>query len=100
MSNRVLFLDKFTESLASVSKYNLGLSDDEDSTHKRMIFSLKNIVRGELTKKQQICLQLYYGDMMKMKDIAIELGIGVSSVSRHIKKAKNRVEKTMKYYFQ
>ena len=34
-----------------------------------------------------------------MKDISTELEISISSVSRHIKKAKYKVEKTMKYYF-
>lgn len=99
MSSRTLFLDKFTESLVSVSNYNKNIFDGEDINYKKMIESLKNIVNGELTEKQRKCVWLYYGDRMKMIDIAGELGIGVSSVSRHIKKAKLRVEKTMRYYF-
>lgn len=99
MGNRHLFLDKFTESLVSVSSYNKELFESEDIKYKKMLGSLKSIVDGELTEKQRKCVWLYYGEMMKMKDIANELGIGVSSVSRHIKKAKLRVEKTMRYYF-
>jgi RNA polymerase sigma factor (sigma-70 family) len=99
MANRTLFLDKFTESLISVSNYNKDIFDGEDVNYRKMIASLKNIVNGELTEKQRRCIWLYYGERMKMIDIADELGIGVSSVSRHIKKAKLRVEKTMRYYF-
>ena len=99
MGNRPLFLDKFTESLVSVSNYNKDIFEGEDVNYKKMIESLKNIVNGELTEKQRRCVWLYYGEMMKMKDIAGELGIGVSSVSRHIKKAKLRVEEIMRYYF-
>ena len=99
MGSRHLFLDKFTESLASVSSYNKESFCGEDINYKKMVGSLKNIVNGELTEKQRRCLWLYYGEMMKMQDIANDLGIGVSSVSRHIKKAKLRVEKTMRYYF-
>jgi RNA polymerase sigma factor (sigma-70 family) len=70
-----------------------------DTEHKKMIKSLKNIINGELTIKQKQCISLYYGDMKKMGEIAKELGIGISSVSRHIKKAKQKVQKTMTYYY-
>ncbi len=99
MGNRSLFLDKFTESLVSVSNYNKDMFNGEDMNYKKMVGSLKSIVNGELTEKQRQCVWLYYGEMRKMKDIADELGIGISSVSRHIKKARLRVEKTMRYYF-
>lgn len=99
MANKIFYLDNFTESLASVYKYKTETFDGEDTKYKKMVSSLKNIVKGELTPRQQICIWLYYGKMMKMREIANELGICVSSVSRHIKKGKSRIEKTMKYYF-
>lgn len=99
MSKKIRYLDSLTESLVSVSNYNKKIFDVEDAKHQKMVYSLKNIVKGELTKKQQMCIWLYYGKMMKMREIADELGIGISSVSRHIKKGKMRIEKTMKYYF-
>lgn len=99
MANKIFYLDNFTESLASVYKYKADAFDGEDTKYKKMMYSLKNIVKGELTERQRLCLWLYYGKMMKMREIAGELGICVSSVSRHIKKGKSRIEKTMKYYF-
>lgn len=100
MRNKVLTLDNFTESIASMDEFKKILSEQTtDTEYKRMIKSLKNIVAGELTTKQKICVSLYYGDMKKMGEIAKELGIGISSVSRHIKKAKQKVQKTMTYYY-
>lgn len=99
MSNRPLILDKFTESLVSFSNYSNQKNEKEDMHHKKMIYSLKKIIVGELTPKQQKCIWLYYGDRKKMKDIACEMGIGISSVSRHLKKARTRIKKTMNYYF-
>ncbi len=99
MSAKPLSLDGFMESLASFSGYNNRLNDGEDIIHRKMLKSLKNIVDGELTERQKKCIWLYYGKTMKMKEIAEEMGIGISSVSRHIKKSKEKIKKTMEYYF-
>ena len=99
MRNRPLSLDKFTESIASMSGYRKNLFNAKDTNYAKMIKSLKNVVEGELTEKQKLCISLYYGEKMKMKDISDKLQIGISSVSRHIKKAKSRIKKTMMYYF-
>lgn len=100
MKNKVLSLDNFTESIASMDEFKKIISEKATNTkYKKMIKSLKNIADGELTAKQKLCVSLYYGDMKKMSEIAEELGIGISSVSRHIKKAKQKVQKTMTYYY-
>ena len=100
MKNKVISLDNFTESIASMDQFKKICSQQNTNTeYKKMIKSLKNIVNGELTTKQKLCISLYYGDMKKMSEIAQELGIGVSSVSRHIKKAKQKLQKTMTYYY-
>lgn len=99
MRARPLSMDAFTETMASVHYYNNLNSDCEDTNHRKMVSLLKNIVAGELTEKQRKCIFLYYGEMMKMKDIANEMGICISSVSRHIKRARHHIEKTMNYYF-
>jgi len=99
MRKKLLSLDQITESLFSSDSYKQELFNMTDNRHRKMIDLMKNIMAGELTERQRVCMCKYYVDAMKMVDIADELGIGVSSVSRHIKKAKNRVEKTMKYYF-
>lgn len=99
MRKKALLLNKFTDSLISVTDYNQNLFSADDTKYKKMIISLKNVIKGELTDKQRVCLVMYYVNGMRMKDIAAELEIGISSVSRHIKKGRNRVQKTMRYYF-
>lgn len=99
MRKKSVYLDKFTESLISISNYRDGLTDSTDKNYEKMVNSIKNIIKGELTEKQRSCILLYYGERIKMKDIANQLGMGISSVSRHIKKAKERLKKTMGYYF-
>lgn len=99
MRKKSLYLDKFTESLISISNYRDDITDSNDKNYEKMVNSIRNIIKGELTEKQRSCILLYYGERIKMKDIANQLGMGISSVSRHIKKAKERLKKTMEYYF-
>lgn len=99
MRIKPLSMDSFTETMASINYYNNESDGSDDVKHRKMLCLLRNIMNGELTEKQKRCVFLYYGEMMKMKDVADEMGISVSSVSRHIKKARTRIEKTMKYYF-
>lgn len=99
MKTKLFHLDDFTESIISVSEYKNNIHDKVDINYTKMKEAVKNIIKGELTQRQRVCILMYYGESMKMKDIASNLGIGISSVSRHIKKAKNRIKKTIEYYF-
>ena len=75
MKNKSLYLDDFTESLASVTKYKKDFYDGKDTNYAKMTAALKNIMKGELTDRQKSCILMYYGHGMKMKDIAKNLGI-------------------------
>lgn len=99
MQKKILNMDEFTESLFSFDQYSKNLLDDKNKNHAKMIKSLKNVIEGELTDRQKTCILMYYGGNMKMKSISETLGVSVSCISRHIKKAKKRLTKTMKYYF-
>ena len=82
MKNKSLDLDDFTESLASITKYKKDFYDGKDTNYAKMMAALKKIMEGELTERQKFCILMYYGQGAKMKDIAKDLGIGISSVSR------------------
>ena len=56
MKNKKVPLDIFSESMAGLEKYNNANSETNTNERKKMIKSLKNIMDGELTKKQKICL--------------------------------------------
>ena len=53
---------------------------------------------AELTERQRQCLTAYYFGGEKMKEIAEDLGISTSAVSRHIKRALARLRARSIYY--
>ena len=98
MIHRILSLDDFTETLAGKILYQDQQYQDVDSRHKLMIQILKRAYLGELTSRQKDCLYLFYGQQKKMIEIADLLQIHVSTVSRHIRKAHQRLYTILSYY--
>ena len=64
----------------------------------QMLKILKRVIDNELTDQQRRCVILYYFRHMKMRDIASELGVSPSTVSRHIKAALRKMKKIGDYY--
>ena len=52
----------------------------------------------ELTDMQRICLTEYYLNDKKQKEIASELGLNASTVSRHISTARRKLQNIASYY--
>lgn len=100
MTNKIVSLNEFTDKLASIVKFKHIYECDNKDFHSKMIKIIKQVSEGELTKRQKQCLFMYYHQNMKMSEISNSLGICVSCVSRHIKKAKLRIRKTLAYYYQ
>lgn len=65
-----------------------------------MLRVLKRSMRNELTKRQIECVKMYYFEKLEMKEIARQLDIDISSVSRHLKKARKRLGVVMRYVFR
>ena len=63
-------------------------STNENSRDK-MKKILSMAVLNELTERQRICIVDYYLNGKKEKEIAKELGVNSSTVSRHIMKARD-----------
>lgn len=77
------------------------LSEESNSEKIQSALSLLGkVVASELTQRQRQCLSLYYYEGLTMPEIALELGINKSSVSRAIGRAKARIERSMKYVMQ
>lgn len=100
MGKRPLNLDILTENILGVQQYRYGDEEQRDSEYKRMIYVLKKVIEGELTERQQFCMQAYYFENKTQAEIAQEMGIGVSTVNKHLKRAKARLFKVMRYSFQ
>jgi len=54
-------------------------------------------VEDALTPRQLQLVELYYTRQMPMHVIAAELGINVSTVSRTLRRARDRIERCLKY---
>lgn len=54
-------------------------------------------INSELTKRQRQLIGMYYIEQMPMQDIADELGLHISSVSRTIKRGRERLKSALSY---
>lgn len=75
------------------SSYGSNKADIEKMKH-----ILLKALSEDLTTRQRQCITLYFYDNMKMKEIARVLSLSPSTVTRHIKAAKRRLQKVAKYY--
>ena len=71
---------------------------DNTDKRNRMKEILHKAIQSELTDKQRMCLLLHYYKGMKMKDIALKLGLCNSTVSRHIASATKKLKNIAQYY--
>lgn len=78
----------------------LAKDEDEDKEYRRMVQTLNRILEGnEFTDKQQRCIQLYYFEGMKMREVAKEMGVQIPAVSKTLKRARTKVKAIMLYSF-
>lgn len=96
MPRKFFFGDDSVISGAIFSAFNERSTNRDDRSKMQKILS-KAIV-AELTDSQRYCLTEYYLHQRKMKDIAQELGLNPSTVTRHISKAKEKLRKIAAYY--
>ncbi len=59
--------------------------------------ALRRAINSELTKRQKQLIGMYYLEQMPMQDIADELGLHISSVSRTIKRGRERLKSSLRY---
>lgn len=59
--------------------------------------ALRVAVRQELTMRQRQCVEMYFGQRMTMESIGEALGIGKSTVYKHIQCGKARIRKVLAY---
>lgn len=95
--------------MISRSRFNLEVFGDRlphdmivgnDSNRRQLELmrdALKKAIRRELTERQQYILTEYYFKERSMTDIAKELGVTKSTVSRHISRSKERLKQSLKY---
>ncbi|WP_295583099.1 sigma-70 family RNA polymerase sigma factor [uncultured Oscillibacter sp.] len=72
-------------------------ASDNSELLTRLRQNLRRARREELTPRQQQVLSLYYDKGMTMPQIAGALGVNCSTVSRTIRRAKQRLYRCLRY---
>lgn len=85
-TNRILFTNHLSN----------GFTNAESRNQMKKILS--KAIYSELTEKQRICIVEHYLYRKKEKDIALELGVNISTVSRHINAGKKKLRNIAQYY--
>ena len=62
-----------------------------------MTGAVRCAIDSELTCRQKQLVHMYYIEQMRMQDIADELGLHISSVSRTIKRGREKLKKSLRY---
>lgn len=99
MATRFLFDDgrdgaKDDDAISELLGTKTGATD-----HAKLKRIMMNVVKGELTENQQKMIIMYYFRNMKLHEIAEETGVSVQAVSATLARARNRIYRVLKYYF-
>lgn len=95
MRNRVLRLEGLEHLLAS--------RGDDTGNGERLAATkaaLRQAMERELTERQRECVRLYYFEGLTEEECAKALGVGKSTVCRHLQKARQRLEHVLRYVLE
>lgn len=95
--SRYLSLDLLENRVSAEEGAEAGEEAGNDESRSRLTRTLRKAVDGELTPRQRECVLLYYGGGRNEKEVASELGISVPAVSRHLRKARERLRRILNY---
>ncbi len=93
--------DKNIDTISHLNSQLIEGSDETDQSkleRLRLKRFLNKTMDGELTNLQRYCLTEHYLKEKKQKEIARELGVAPSTVSRHISKAVSKLKTIASYY--
>lgn len=94
MKTSILSFDKMEQYLGEYDSMD-NLSSTNSAVIKHSIKVLKKAIDKGLTERQKQCIVLCFYEKMTLQEIGNELGIDKSTVSRHIKAGKKRLERIL-----
>ena len=96
MANRT-FETRSSEWLGDMTVWLRDNANTNSELLTRLRQNLRRARQQELTPRQQQVLTLYYDQGMNMTQIAQTLGVNCSTVSRTIRRAKQRLYRCLRY---
>ena len=97
MKTRLIHINESNENYIGFQQYNRNRSSNIASIN-RMKRILSKAIKNELTPLQKYCFTEHFLNGKKQKEIAEQLGLNCSTVSRHIAAAKKKLKNIANYY--
>ena len=82
---------------ASMAAYAREMAEDNSAQVSRLKRNLIRALREDITPRQRMLLSLYYAEGKNMREIAGQLGVDKSTVSRTIKRGEQRLQRCLRY---
>ncbi len=95
--NNTRFDNRASEWIGDLTVWNRQNAGDNSEQLDRLRRSLRRAREQELTPRQRQTLELYFDQGMTIPQIARELGVNRSTVSRTLRRAKNRLYRCLRY---
>ena len=83
--------------LADLRVYSELMADGNQAQMGRLKRNLSHALRQDVTQKQREYMALYYGQGMSMEAIAQACGVNKSTVSRTLKRGRQRLYRCLRY---
>lgn len=91
------FNSRSSEWIGDLTVWQRQNSEDNSLQLERMRRTLRLAREQELTPRQQEILSLYYDENLNMTQIAQRLKVNISTVSRTLRRAKERLRHSLRY---
>ncbi len=86
-----------TFGMVDLAVYTNLMAEDNHDQLNRLKRNLTHALRQDITQRQREYMLLYYGKNMTMEDIANQFGVNKSTVSRTLKRGRQRLYRCLRY---
>lgn len=95
--NNIPFDTRASEWIGDLTVWNRAHAQDNAEQLDRLRRNLRRARELELTPRQRQMVELYYDQGMNIPQIAQELGVNRSTVSRTLRRARDRLYRCLRY---
>ena len=86
-----------TFGMVDLAVYTELMAQDNKEQMNRLKRNLTHALRQDITQRQREYMMLYYGKGMSMEAIAKQCGVNKSTVSRTLKRGRQRLYRCLRY---
>ena len=86
-----------TFGMVDLAVYTELMAQDNKDQINRLKRNLTHALRQDITQRQREYMMLYYGQNMSMEAIARQCGVNKSTVSRTLKRGRQRLYRCLRY---